>query len=153
MTAVPEKTSHSVSQPRPNYLGVGGWFYAGRYSIERYLYILHRLSGLGLILYLLLHVIESGIRMQGAEAWTALMALFTSPLFKFFEYVVFVGFIFHALNGLRLKLTELGFFLGKPAQPVYPYDSSLKRHRPLTYALMALAAILIVLGASSILFK
>jgi succinate dehydrogenase / fumarate reductase cytochrome b subunit len=91
--------------------------------------------------------------MGGPARWGALMALFTSPIFRVLEYVVFAGFIFHALNGLRLHFTELGFFLGKPAQPVYPYPTSLKRHRPLTYVLMALAAVALILGASSLFFS
>lgn len=138
--------------PRPNALGLKGWVYAGKYSFERYLYLLHRLSGIGLIVYLLLHIIETGQRLAGEGAWTALMALFATPLFKFMEYVLFAAFVFHALNGVRLKFTELGFFLGRPAQPVYPYPSSVKRHRPLTYALMILAALTIVLGGSSLFF-
>ncbi len=139
-------------QPSPNHLGVKGWVYAGRYSFERYLYILHRVTGLGLVLYLLLHIVETGQRLGGPAHWGALMALFTAPIFRILEYIVFVGFIFHALNGLRLHFTELGFFLGKPAQPVYPYPSSLKRHRPLTFVLMALAAVALILGASSLFF-
>lgn len=140
-------------RPSPNHLGIKGWVYAGRYSIERYLYILHRVTGLGLILYLLLHIVETGQRVSGPAQWGALMALFDSPIFRILEYVVFVGFVFHALNGLRLLVTELGFFLGKPAQPVYPYPSSLRRHRPLTFALMALAAVALILGASSLFFS
>jgi succinate dehydrogenase cytochrome b subunit len=141
------------SRPSPNHLGVKGWVYAGRYSIERYLYILHRVTGLGLVLYLLLHIIETGQRVGGPAHWGSLMALFNAPLFRILEYVVFVGFVFHALNGLRLHFTELGFFLGKPAQPIYPYPSSLNRHRPLTLVLMALAAVALILGASSLFFS
>jgi succinate dehydrogenase / fumarate reductase cytochrome b subunit len=140
-------------RPSPNHLGIKGWVYAGRYSFERYLYVLHRISGLGLVLYLLLHIIETGQRMGGPVRWGALMALFDSPVFRIMEYVVFAGFIFHALNGLRLHFTELGFFLGKPAQPIYPYPSSLKRHRPLTFVLMGLAAVALILGASSLFFS
>jgi succinate dehydrogenase / fumarate reductase cytochrome b subunit len=142
----------SPRTPRPNQLGLKGWVYAGKYSFERYLYTLHRLTGLGLIFYLLLHIIETGQRLGGETTWTGLMALFSTPLFKAMEYALFAAFIFHGLNGIRLKLTELGFFLGKPAQPVYPYPSSVKRHRPLTYALMVLAALAIVLGGSSLFF-
>lgn len=144
--------SQTPLAPRPNALGLKGWVYAGKYSFERYLYLLHRLSGLGLILYLLLHVIETGQRLNGAAAWTGLMALFTSPFFKLLEYGLFAAFIYHALNGVRLIITELGFLLGRPAQPVYPYPSSVKRHRPLTYVLMGLAALAIVLGGSSFWF-
>jgi len=143
----------AAPKPRSNQLGLKGWVYAGRYSIERYLYILHRISGLGLIAYLLLHIVETGQRMAGEAAWTGLMALFEAPLFKVLEYVVFAGFIFHGLNGIRLHFTELGFFLGKPAQPIYPYRSSVKRHRPFTFVLMGLAALLLILGASSFFFS
>ncbi|MCZ7568169.1 MAG: succinate dehydrogenase, cytochrome b556 subunit [Ardenticatenaceae bacterium] len=139
--------------PRPNQLGVKGWMYAGRYSIERYLYVLHRLTGIGLIVYLLLHIIETGQRVAGAPAWGALMALFETPVFKALEYLLFAAFVFHGLNGIRLLLTELGFFLGRPAQPVYPYASSVKRHRPLTFALMALAALVLAFGGFSFFFS
>jgi len=125
--------------------------YAGRYSFERYLYVLHRLTGLGLIFYLLLHIFETGQRMQGEETWSAWMALFATPLFKMLEYLLFVAFVFHALNGVRLLVTELGFFMGRPAHPVYPYTTSVKRHRPLTLALMILAALVLLLGGFSFL--
>jgi succinate dehydrogenase / fumarate reductase, cytochrome b subunit len=136
--------------PRPNQLGLKGWAYAGKYGFERYLYLLHRVTGIGLVVYLLIHIIETGQRMAGPETWTALMALFSSPFFKMMEYALFAAFIFHGLNGVRLLVTELGFFLGKPAQPVYPYTSSMKRQRPMTYAVMALAALVIIVGASSL---
>lgn len=135
--------------PRPNRLGILGWVYAGRYSIERYLYVLHRVTGIGLIFYLLLHIIETGQRMAGEATWSGLMALFSTPVFKFLEYVLFAAFVYHGLNGLRLGATELGFFLGRPAHPVYPYASSVKRHRPLTWALMGLAALALILGGFS----
>jgi hypothetical protein len=45
---------------------------------------------------------------------------------------------------------ELGFFLGKPQEPVYPYKSSVMKHRPLTYVIMLLAGLLMVLGGSSL---
>ena len=136
-----------------NRLGLKGWAYAGRYSIERYLYLGHRLSGLGLIAYMVLHIVETANRMRGEQAWQELMALFASPPFKVIEYLLFAMAVFHAMNGLRLILVELGFFLGKPKEPVYPYSTSVLRHRPLTYAVMLLAGLLIIFGGSSLFFK
>ena len=66
--------------------------------------------------------------------------------------MLFAAAVFHAVNGVRLLLTELGFFLGKPREPVYPYSTSVMRHRPLTYIIMALAGLLILLGGSSLFF-
>ena len=137
----------------PNRLGLKGWAYAGRYSFERYLYLGHRLSGIGLIAYMVLHIVETANRIRGEEAWAGLMALFASPPFKVIEYLLFAAAVFHAMNGVRLLLTELGFFLGKPKEPVYPYSTSVKRHRPLTYAIMVLAGLIMLLGGSSFFFE
>jgi succinate dehydrogenase / fumarate reductase cytochrome b subunit len=127
--------------------------YAGRYSFERYLYLGHRLSGLGLIAYMVLHIIETANRIRGEEAWQGLMALFASPPFKVIEYLLFIAAVFHGMNGVRLLLVELGFFLGKPQEPVYPYSTSVLRHRPLTYVVMVLAGLLMFFGGSSLFFK
>jgi len=137
----------------PDRLGMRGWLYAGKYSFERYLYLGHRLSGLGLIAYMVLHIIETANRIRGEEAWAGLMALFASTPFKVIEYLLFVMAVFHAMNGIRLILVELGFFLGKPTTPIYPYKTSVLRHRPLTYVVMILAVVAMILGSSSLFFE
>jgi succinate dehydrogenase / fumarate reductase cytochrome b subunit len=136
----------------PNRLGIKGWMYAGKYSLERYLYLGHRISGLGLIAYMVLHIVETANRIRGEQAWAELMALFASPPFKVIEYLLFAMAVFHAMNGIRLILVELGFFLGKPKEPVYPYSTSVLRHRPLTYAVMIITFVVIILGGSSLFF-
>jgi len=136
-----------------NRLGVKGWVYGGRYTFERYLYLGHRLSGLGLIAYMTLHIVETVNRMRGEAAWAGLMGLFASPPFKVIEFLLFCAAIFHALNGIRLLLVELGFFLGKPKEPIYPYSTSVMRHRPLTYVIMFITFVVMVLGSSSMFFK
>ena len=75
----------NAAKSYPNRLGLKGWAYAGRYGLERYLYLGHRLSGLGLIAYMVLHIIETANRMRGEEAWAGLMGLFASPPFKVIE--------------------------------------------------------------------
>ena len=140
------------SKPYPDRLGIKGWLYAGKYSFERYLYVGHRLSGLGLIAYMVLHIVETANRIRGEHAWAELMALFASPPFKVIEYLLFVMAVFHAMNGVRLLLVELGFFLGKPKEPVYPYSTSVLRHRPLTYIVMVITFVVVVLGGSSLFF-
>jgi len=137
----------------PNRLGLKGWVYGGRYSIERYLYLGHRLSGLGLIAYMVLHIVETANRIRGEHAWAGLMALFASPPFKVIEYLLFLAAIFHAMNGMRLLHQEFGLFLGKPKEPVYPYSTSVLRHRPLTYIVMFVTLLLMFFGGSSLFFK
>ena len=131
------------TQPRQNYLGARGWVWAGNYKLERYLYLLHRVTGLGLILFGIIHLTATTVfRIQGQDVWEATMAFVDNPLFKVGEYLVVVAFAYHALNGLRLILQQLGFLLGKPKPPIYPYQDALRKKRPLTMVMIAIIIIL-----------
>ncbi len=131
-----------------NKLGVWGWLGGGRYGLERYAYALHRITGLGLLAYFLMHIFVTGTRLGGPAAWTQAMAAFEKPFYKFGEFLVFACFAFHALNGIRLGLTELGFMLGKPARPIFPYQSSIVRQRPFFIVVMVIAALIVLLGGA-----
>jgi succinate dehydrogenase / fumarate reductase cytochrome b subunit len=131
---------------RPNRLGLKGWMVGGRWGFERYLYTLHRLTGLGLLAYFVLHIGITSARAFGQGAWTSAMGAVTGPVFKFGEYLVFAAFAFHAVNGIRLALVELGFAIGQPIEPVYPYRTSVDEQRPLAIGVMILAAILAIVG-------
>jgi succinate dehydrogenase / fumarate reductase cytochrome b subunit len=130
-------------QPRQNFLGLGGWVWAGKYKIERYLYLLHRVTGVGLILFVIFHLTATTVfRIQGQDIWEATMALLHNPWFKIGEYLVCVAFIYHALNGLRLILQELGFALGRPAPPIYPFKDSLRKKRLWAIVIMVVIVLL-----------
>ncbi len=131
---------------RPNRLGIWGWLGGGRWGAERYLYALHRVTGLGLLAYFLLHIFVTSARAFGETAWQQSMARVTGTFFTLGEYAVFVAFAFHAINGIRLVLIELGFGVGKPIEPVYPYRTSVDVQRPLAVVVMLVAAVLAVLG-------
>ena len=130
----------------PNRLGVWGWLGGGRWGAERYLYTLHRLTGLGILLYFLLHILVTTSRAFGKESWERAMGTVTGPLFTVGEYLVFAAFAYHAVNGVRLVLIELGIGVGRPIEPVYPYRTSVDVQRPLAIGAMILAAIVAALG-------
>ena len=128
---------------RQNYLGAGGWVWAGSYKLERYLYLLHRVTGLGMLLFGIFHLIETTFfRIQGQDVWEATVALLRNPWFEVGLYLVAVAFVYHALNGLRLILQEFGFALGRPTPPIYPYKDALRKKRPWTIAMLAVIVIL-----------
>jgi len=81
-------------------------------------------------------------RIQGQDVWEATIAILRNPWFKIGEYLVCVAFVYHALNGLRLILQELGFAMGRPTPPVYPYKDALRKKRPWTISLVAVIIIL-----------
>jgi succinate dehydrogenase / fumarate reductase cytochrome b subunit len=123
-----------------------GWLFGGRWGPERYLYSLHRITGLGLLLYLAMHIVLTSSRALGQGAWEEAMGRVSGPLFVIGEYLVFVAFAFHAINGLRLALAEIGFGVGKPIEPIYPYRTALDVQRPILVVAMILVAMLIVVG-------
>ena len=128
-----------------NRLGLWGWLGGGRWGVERYAYILHRLTGLGILLYFLMHIVVTSLRARGIYLWVE-GGVFHQPIFKFGEFLVFAAFAYHALNGVRLVLVELGFAVGKPIEPIYPYKTSLNVQRPLLIAMMILAVIFLAAG-------
>jgi succinate dehydrogenase / fumarate reductase cytochrome b subunit len=131
---------------RTNRLGIWGWLGGGRWGAERYLYTLHRLTGLGILAYFLLHIFVTAARAFGADAWTVSIGRVTGTIFTIGEYLVFAAFAFHAVNGVRLFLIELGWGVGKPIEPIYPYRTSVDVQRPLAIGVMIVAAIIAVLG-------
>ena len=128
-----------------NRLGVWGWLGGGRWGVERYAYILHRLTGLGILLYLLMHTVVTSLRVKGIYLWTE-GGFFHRPIFRLGEFMVVAAFAFHAFNGLRLVLVELGFAVGVPIEPIYPYQTSVNVQRPLLIAVMLLAFIFLAVG-------
>ncbi len=131
---------------QPNRLGVKGWLAGGRWGFERYLYTLHRVTGLGLLTYFVLHILVTSSRALGQGAWESAMGAVSGGFFKIGEFLVFAAFAFHAVNGIRLVLVELGIGIGKPIEPVYPYRTSVDVQRPLAIGVMILAAILVIAG-------
>jgi succinate dehydrogenase / fumarate reductase cytochrome b subunit len=128
-----------------NRLGLWGWLGGGRWGIDRYAYILHRLTGLGILTYFLMHICVTSLRAWDIYLWDE-GQLLAQPLFRVGEYLVFAAFAYHAFNGLRLVLVELGFAVGKPIEPIYPYRTSLNVQRPLFILMMLLAAGLLAMG-------
>ncbi len=131
-----------------NKLGLKGWVIAGRYGLERYAYTLHRITGLGILLYFIMHIFVTGSRLGGEHAWEAVLKSLENPFFKFGEFLVFLAFAFHALNGIRLVIAELGLMMGKPQRPIFPYVNSVRRQRPLFIVVMIVAAIIVILGGA-----
>jgi len=66
----------------------------------------HRITGLLLVVYVWFHLITLSA-LSSPQGYNAKMALFSSPLIVFFEWLLAIPVIFHALNGGRLMLFEI----------------------------------------------
>ena len=78
--------------------------YRGREG--QWAFILHRVTGLAILLYLLIHVAELGAAMWGPKYSNAILNFFHVPLFRLALLGVIAAVLYHALNGLRLILMD-----------------------------------------------
>ncbi len=84
------------------------WFDLRRRSAGLWAFMLHRLSGIGLVFYLYLHLAVLNQLRDGPEQWDAFVALARSPLFLALDVILLAGVLIHGLNGLRLTLLGFG---------------------------------------------
>jgi len=84
------------------------WFDLRRRSAGLWAFRLHRLSGIGLVLYLYLHLAVLNQLRGGPGRWDAFVALARSPLFLALDVILLGGVLIHGLNGLRLTLLGFG---------------------------------------------
>jgi succinate dehydrogenase / fumarate reductase cytochrome b subunit len=124
--------------------GFRRWLFGARRGLEAYMFLLHRLTGLTLLIFVVAHILLGASRLISMSLWAELMQLTRSPWIAGLEYLLLFAFAFHAFNGLRLILVEFGIGIGKPEQPVYPYRGSNLRQRPVLIVMMLLAALLIL---------
>ena len=71
-------------------------------------YILHRLTGIGLVAYLFMHIWALSSLTKGRAVFAEEMKTFSTPPFKFLEWALGLLVMFHAFNGIRIAIVDLG---------------------------------------------
>lgn len=115
---------------RRNMAGVyGGWLKFWNRNFERWLYTMHRITGVGVGIYFVIHIWETSnaatafidLRVGGSPiVWSSLMDLLRNVFAHTGLLLVALAAVFHSLNGVRLLLSEQGFLVGKAKMPTYP---------------------------------
>jgi len=83
----------------------------------------HRLSGIGVLVYLFIHIVETSMVTLGPTVYDATLGLFRNLPIRLGEIVLMAALVYHSLNGLKVIL--LDFF---PATTTW--------YRPLTYGVV-----------------
>lgn len=82
------------------------------YSTDNLLFILHRITGVGLLAYLLIHIwMVSTAMLGGPEMFDRVMGVLAAPEFLIADIVLLGSITFHMINGLRLMAHERGWWL------------------------------------------
>lgn len=116
--------------------GVGrllqGWFDARGRHVGNWAFVLNRISGLLLVLYLVAHLTVLSLLAMGPDAYNTFVAVASHPLVILFDVGLVGLLVYHGLNGVRLIVLGLGW--------------GLSRQRELFWSLMALGAVAWVLA-------
>jgi len=79
--------------------------YKGR--ADFWLWIFHRVTGLGVLLFLIIHILDTSLIGWGPKLYNHVMKLYSHPVFRVGEIFLFAAVLYHALNGLRVILIDL----------------------------------------------
>ena len=103
-------------------VGAGLWKGIGMWA-----WMLFRISGLVLVLYLFVHVWVISQGRAGAESLNKLFEFFDKPLLVFLDLMLVAAVLYHALNGVRILLMDFGV--------------GIKRHKAVFWVCMLVAAL------------
>jgi len=79
-------------------------FYRG--GIGQWSWALHRATGIGVLLFLCLHILDTALIALGPERYNAIIQVYRHPVFRVMEIGLFAAVLFHALNGVRIILID-----------------------------------------------
>ena len=81
-----------------------GTLYRGREGM--WSWVLHRITGVAIFFFLLVHVLDTALIRVSPEAYDAVMSTYKNPIMGLGETVLVAAILYHALNGLRIILVD-----------------------------------------------
>ncbi|MBD8012765.1 MULTISPECIES: succinate dehydrogenase, cytochrome b556 subunit [Microbacterium] len=81
-----------------------GTLYRGREGM--WSWVLHRITGVAIFFFLLVHVLDTSLIRVSPEAYDAVIGTYKNPIMAFGEVVLVAGIAFHAFNGLRIIVVD-----------------------------------------------
>ncbi|MBI3317813.1 MAG: succinate dehydrogenase, cytochrome b556 subunit [Candidatus Omnitrophica bacterium] len=79
-------------------------FYRG--GIGQWAWIFHRVTGVGVLLFLFIHILDTSLIMLGPAWYNRIILLYRNPVFGVMEIGLFAAVLYHALNGVRIILVD-----------------------------------------------
>ncbi len=73
-------------------------------------WILHRVTGVAVLLFLLAHIVDTMLIGFGPRVYNLAIGLYRKPFFRIGEVLLASAVLFHAINGIRIMIID--FFPG-----------------------------------------
>jgi succinate dehydrogenase / fumarate reductase, cytochrome b subunit len=82
--------------------------YGGLYKGHpgQYSWILHRITGVAVILFLFMHVVDTALIGWGPEAYNRVLSSYANPFIHLMELGLVIALLYHSLNGVRITLID-----------------------------------------------
>lgn len=81
-----------------------GTLYRGK--VGMWSWVLHRITGVAIFFFLLVHVLDTALVRLSPEAYNAVISTYKTPLIGLAELGLVAAILYHALNGLRVILID-----------------------------------------------
>lgn len=82
----------------------GGTLYRGHEGM--WSWVLHRITGVAIFFFLLVHVLDTALVRLSPEAYNAVMGTYKTPIMGLGEAALVAAIVFHAYNGIRVILVD-----------------------------------------------
>ncbi|MBT1035797.1 succinate dehydrogenase, cytochrome b556 subunit [Canibacter sp. lx-45] len=96
--------TRAVRQNKPLKLSLGGTLYRGGEGM--WSWVLHRITGVALYFFLLVHILDTALIRVSPEVYNAVIGAYKNPIMGVGELGLVAAVIFHALNGLRIIIVD-----------------------------------------------
>ncbi|SEB37509.1 succinate dehydrogenase subunit C [Paramicrobacterium humi] len=90
----------STTSKRP-----AGTLYRGREGM--WSWVLHRVTGVAIFFFLLVHILDTALVRVSPEAYNAVIGTYQTPIMGLGEVALVGAIVFHAFNGIRIILVDL----------------------------------------------
>jgi succinate dehydrogenase / fumarate reductase cytochrome b subunit len=77
-----------------------------RGAVGQWSWVLHRITGLGVVFFLTLHVVDTSWSVFYPELYVKAIAVYQHPLFTLGEFGLVACVVYHAFNGLRIAIID-----------------------------------------------
>ena len=93
-----------IDAPRRGPRRLAGTLYRGREGM--WSWVLHRITGVAIFFFLLVHVLDTSLVRISPEAYNSVINEYKTPILGLGELALVAAIGFHALNGLRIILID-----------------------------------------------
>ncbi|RKY50775.1 MAG: succinate dehydrogenase, cytochrome b556 subunit [Candidatus Neomarinimicrobiota bacterium] len=69
-------------------------------------FVFHRITGLALVLYIILHIYSVGHSLEGGDSFNQMMEGYNTPVGHVLEYFLLLAVLWHMFNGIRITVTD-----------------------------------------------